>query len=101
MNNNNCDDWKASFKYELKCCMFGFLYGLITAIAFISFFTKHSVIVLPVCLTILIGIVIWNIRSIKFSIKAPLVELPIAAGTFFIVLLLWTLTDPKPIIFID
>ncbi len=81
--------------------MFRFLYGLIAAIAFISFFTNQSVIILLICLTVLISIVIWNILSIKFSIKALLVELAVAIGSFFIVIILWALTDPKPIIFID
>ena len=100
-SNKTTDDWKVSFKYDIKCCMFGFLYGLISALAFIFFFTTQSIIVLPVCLIILIGAVIWNIKSIRFSIKAPIIELAIAVGIFFTVLILWALTDPKPIIFID
>lgn len=95
------DAWKASFKNDLKCCMFGFLYGMIAAIAFIFFFSKFFALSLPICLTALIGMVIWNIRSIKFSLKALFIEFPIAVGSFFIVLLLWALTGSTPIVFID
>lgn len=101
VRSDKIDDWKASFKYELKCCMYGFLYGLMAAIAFVFFFTKCSMIVLPICLIAFITTVIWNIRSFKFSIKALLIELSIAIGSFFIAFLIWAVTNPEPIIFID
>ncbi len=101
MNPNEYDDWKASFKYELKCCGFGFLYGFIASIAFIFLFSRYNDVIVPLCAIAIFGLIILNIIKVKFSIKAILIELPIALGSFFTVLILWALTDPKPIIFID
>lgn len=101
MNDYKYDNWKASFKYQLKCCMFGFLYGVIAAIAFIFFFTKYSVIALPICLIAFIAALIWNILSVKFTMKALFIELLIAPGSFFLVMIIWMLADSYMIINID
>lgn len=77
------DDWKVSFKYELKCCLFAFIYGFITSMALWLLFVFHEIIV-PVYVVMLIGVIIWNIKSIKFSLKALFIELPVAIGSFWI-----------------
>ncbi len=84
------DDWKLSFRYELRCCLFGFLYGAVVAMSLMFIFVIDEIILL-VCPLLLLYIFILNIKIVKPSVKALLIEIPIAIGSFFLTYIMFSL----------